>query len=1023
MKQRVVGLFAVLMIAAGCPATPDNDGGTGGNEGGGTGGGIIPTGGGGGSTGGGTGGSSGGGTGGSSGGGTGGSEGGGAGGSSGGGTGGSEGGGAGGSSGGGTGGSEGGGAGGSSGGGAGGSSGGGAGGGTGGSAGGGAGGGTGGGAPSVPTDAWTRQFGSYGPVEGSKVAVDSAGNVYLVGSTVGDRESASTFGEWLLFGGSQGVGPGDAFVAKYNSSGVQQWLTKFGTFGDDSARAVAIDANGVVYVAGYTTDAFPGYTNPEDADGVYTADAFIARFDSTSGAQIGTVVQFGTESSDDIAQTIATEQVSGDVNIYVGGFSESSFVAPPGPGYITGWVRKFDDNLEGQGDAEIAANAFTVVVAVAANNGHVVATGYTNGAFPGFTNQGNPANGSSNMADVFVQKLNFFGGAAPWTHQFGSSFVSGATTYALMDRGTAVAVASDGTTYVGGFTYGPIDGNINNWLGDLDAFVRRYNGSTGAVEATTAYNPPVTTLDGVTSVNSLHILSDGVVATGAVEGTFPGQTALGGTDFYARKVNLTTLAEMSTWQRGTAGADYPGGAAVDSAGSVVLSGVTEGAFAGEEAHGAGEAFVVKYNSGGTFQWADQISAVGNDVAIGSVSDAAGNVYVLTTTDGVLPNTTRIGGRDGFVVKYDNTGTRQWAVPVGSVDDDHFAGIAISGGVLWVAATSEISFDIAPVTVARVWKLSPTNGAVDGGPIQIAGVSNTATSTISWVYAQSIVADGAGGVFVGGWTYSLQNTGAGFDFAAINFDPPYQPAPVGSLRGFVGRINGDGFPVGGRNIDAPEATAAEFVNELASNGSDLYVFGQTSGGTLAGSTPGGYFIRKYTSSFEQTGAWTIQDNPTTYNINDIAVGADGSLYASGAILISGADATADLDGYVRKYNAANGAQVWQTAFGATAPGSTDVSTYLSVSSSGLIYAAGVTNGALGGTNAGENDVFVKLIDGDGNAWWTYQTGSTSFEIPSGSFVFDGTSGAYLLGATIGEMAAPGDTHTGGEQDVFLKRVNF
>ena len=45
----------------------------------------------------------------------------------------------------------------------------------------------------------------------------------------------------------------DAFLVKFNSSGVRQWGTYYGGTGNDMAYSCATDASGNIYLSGYTT--------------------------------------------------------------------------------------------------------------------------------------------------------------------------------------------------------------------------------------------------------------------------------------------------------------------------------------------------------------------------------------------------------------------------------------------------------------------------------------------------------------------------------------------------------------------------------------------------------------------------------------------------------------------------------------------------------------------------------------------------------------------------------------------------
>jgi ethanolamine utilization microcompartment shell protein EutS len=88
----------------------------------------------------------------------------------------------------------------------------------------------------------TVQFGTLGFDVATSMAVDAAGNVYVVGAI--DGPSVDDMFERNF----------EAFVARFNSSLVLQGTVKqFGTSELDAAYSVAVDAAGNVYVAGDTT--------------------------------------------------------------------------------------------------------------------------------------------------------------------------------------------------------------------------------------------------------------------------------------------------------------------------------------------------------------------------------------------------------------------------------------------------------------------------------------------------------------------------------------------------------------------------------------------------------------------------------------------------------------------------------------------------------------------------------------------------------------------------------------------------
>jgi len=96
-------------------------------------------------------------------------------------------------------------------------------------------------------------LGGRGADRAYAVAVDPAGNVYVAGET--DSPDFPQTGRLDAFGPAT-----DAFVVKLDPTGSHVlWATVFGGSFDDSARAVAVDPAGEVYVAGQTfSPDFPG---------------------------------------------------------------------------------------------------------------------------------------------------------------------------------------------------------------------------------------------------------------------------------------------------------------------------------------------------------------------------------------------------------------------------------------------------------------------------------------------------------------------------------------------------------------------------------------------------------------------------------------------------------------------------------------------------------------------------------------------------------------------------------------------
>lgn len=102
---------------------------------------------------------------------------------------------------------------------------------------------------------WTRQFGSSGEDVARGVAVDAAGNSYVVGWSGGTLP------------GQTRAGPQDAFLRKYDAAGSEVWTRQFGSSGTDLVLSVAGDAAGKIYITGRVSGTLPGQTSRGGSDG------------------------------------------------------------------------------------------------------------------------------------------------------------------------------------------------------------------------------------------------------------------------------------------------------------------------------------------------------------------------------------------------------------------------------------------------------------------------------------------------------------------------------------------------------------------------------------------------------------------------------------------------------------------------------------------------------------------------------------------------------------------------------------
>ena len=110
--------------------------------------------------------------------------------------------------------------------------------------------------------AWSREFDTPADDYSRSVAVDGLGNAYIAGDT-----------------------GGDAFLAKYDSSGDLLWAEQIGsTSGEDSWVYVDVDASGNAYISGRTYGSLGGPNAGE-------TDVFLAKYDS-SGELVWKVLNY-----------------------------------------------------------------------------------------------------------------------------------------------------------------------------------------------------------------------------------------------------------------------------------------------------------------------------------------------------------------------------------------------------------------------------------------------------------------------------------------------------------------------------------------------------------------------------------------------------------------------------------------------------------------------------------------------------------------------------------------------------------
>jgi hypothetical protein len=315
---------------------------------------------------------------------------------------------------------------------------------------------------------------------GSGIAVDSSGNVYVTGNT--ESTNFPLLNQYQTFQGGQ---YGDAFVTKLNTnlSGTASlvYSTYLGGSGDDGGSGIAVDSIGNAYVTGSTSSTNFPTLNQYQTDQSGT-DVFATRLNTNlSGAAALVYSTYLGGNGTDEGNAIA---VDGAGNAYVTGRTSSSNF-PLLNQYQTivqsgrdAFVTKLNTNLSGTvsllystylggNSSDDSGNGIAVDAA-----GNAYVTGYTSSSnFPTF----NPyqATFHGGFADVFVTRLNTnLSGTASLVY---STYLGGNSS----DEGNAIAIDGAGNAYVTGSTEStnfPIRNQYQTFQGGIyDAFVTKLN--------------------------------------------------------------------------------------------------------------------------------------------------------------------------------------------------------------------------------------------------------------------------------------------------------------------------------------------------------------------------------------------------------------------------------------------------------------------------------------------------------------------------------------------------------------------
>ena len=447
---------------------------------------------------------------------------------------------------------------------------------------------------------WGTYYGGTGQDYGLSCATDTSGNIYLAGITRSTSGIATTGAHQTNHGGYR-----DAFLVKFNSSGVRQWGTYYGGTREEYGNSCATDASGNIYLSGFTSS-----TSGMATTGAHLAtfgggdwDAFLVKFNSSGVRQWGTYYG-GT--AGEAAYHCATD-ASG--NVYLTGEAKSTTgVATTGAHQTSkgsledAFLVKFNSSGVRQWGTYYGGSGNDYGHSCATDaSGNVYLAGDARNSTTGIATTGAHKTTRGGVRDAFLVKFNSSG-----VRQWGT-FYGGTGD----DKGRSCATDASGNIYLSGYTRS----------------------------------------------------TSGIATTGAHQTTFGGATE----DAFLVKFNSSGVRQWGTYYGGTSN-EIGYSCATDASGNIYLSGYTRstsgiattGAHQTTYGGGLNDAFLVKFNSSGVRQWGTYYGGTGNDFGWSCATDTSGNIYLsgqTPSTSGIATTgayQTTFGGatEDAFLVKFD-----------------------------------------------------------------------------------------------------------------------------------------------------------------------------------------------------------------------------------------------------------------------------------------------------------------------------------------------------------------------------------
>ncbi len=444
---------------------------------------------------------------------------------------------------------------------------------------------------------WATYYGGSGDDGGNGIITDADGNILVTGRTFSANTIATIGSHQAIIGGAW-----DAFMAKFNSTGIRQWATYYGGSGEDSGNGIATDTSGNIVIIGVTTSGNAISTFSPQTLFSNDYNAFIAKFSANGVRQWssyygGTNNDFGreiaTDASGNIIITGVTMSTNGIVTVgahqTVFGGGQDAFIAKFNSNGIRQWATYYGASGE-DGGSGIKTDA----------NGDIIITGRTS-SITGIATIGVHQTTFSGVNDGFITKFNT-NGIRQWATYYGGNNGDDVSRITTDASGNIVIIgwteSSNAIATTG--SHQAIFG------GAADAFIAKFN-TNGIRQWATYYggSGPEFGYGIATDANGNIIITGETTSSNGIATIGAHQTIYGGNkDAFLAKFNTNGIRQWATYYGGSNN-DIGNIITTDASGNIVIMGWTESnnAIATIGAHqtilgGGQDAFIAKFSPTG-----------------------------------------------------------------------------------------------------------------------------------------------------------------------------------------------------------------------------------------------------------------------------------------------------------------------------------------------------------------------------------------------------------------------------------------